>query len=147
MKQSKTRLYSIWHCMKLRCYNKNRESYKNYGARGIKVCSEWLLDFNNFKNWAYNNGYNDTLTLDRIDNNDDYKPSNCRWVTPKEQQNNTRRNHYILFNGQNKTLKQWSEELDIPYFCLRSRLNNLNWSVEKAFSTPCCQHEGDKNDK
>ena len=86
---SKTRIHRIWHSMYCRCYYPKTNGYKNYGGRGIKVCEEWkhLDGFINFYNWAMSHGYNDYLTLDRIDNDKDYEPSNCRWITPKEQSN------------------------------------------------------------
>lgn len=92
-----TRLYKKYLSMKQRCYNPNNPYYKNYGGRGITICDEWLNNFLNFKEWAYNNGYDDNLgsfdcTIDRINNDGNYEPSNCRWVNMKVQMNNTRRN-------------------------------------------------------
>lgn len=84
----KPRIYGIWAGMKQRCTNQNRKKYPRYGGRGIKVCSEWLNDFQNFYEWAMENGYQDDLTIDRIDNDGDYEPGNCRWVTSEE---NTRK--------------------------------------------------------
>lgn len=80
---SYTRLYEVWHGMKQRCGNKSDYHFKNWGSRGIKVCSQWH-DFNIFKEWALSNGYHDNLTIDRIDNDGDYKPSNCQWLTRSE---------------------------------------------------------------
>jgi hypothetical protein len=85
-----TRLYHIWENMKARCYNPNIASFKNYGARGIKICEEWLKDNNMFFEWAMNNGYNETLTIERIDNNLDYCPENCKWIPIGDQPYNKR---------------------------------------------------------
>lgn len=84
---SRTRIYSEWHSMKGRCYTKTHTAYKNYGAKGITVCDEWKCDFLAFYNWAMQNGYNDTLTLDRIDSTKGYSPNNCKWATYAEQNN------------------------------------------------------------
>lgn len=85
---SKTRLFRIFQGMKTRCYNPNGKIYKYYGARGIRICDKWLDDFKTFYYWAINNGYTDNLTIDRIDVNGNYCPSNCRWITLSEQQTN-----------------------------------------------------------
>lgn len=132
----KTRLYNIWHGMRLRCNNPNSPSYKDYGGRGITVCEEWNKSFVNFQCWAYKNGYSDKLSLDRIDVNGNYLPQNCRWATAQQQANNTRNNHFIVFNGEKHTLMEWSRVLNINYAALQNRINHLNWTVDKAFSTP-----------
>jgi hypothetical protein len=136
---SNNRLYRIWAGMKSRCYNYDMENFDLYGGRGIKVCSEWLdknNGFMNFYNWATKNGYQENLTLDRIDTNGNYEPSNCRWATWEEQANNKRSNHYITYNGKTQTLSQWSRELNIKRDVLYDRIDRLNWDIEKALSTP-----------
>lgn len=113
--KSKTRLYGIYRHMINRCYNKNDTRYQDWGGRGIKVCKEWLHDFQAFYNWSMNNGYQDSLTIDRIDNNKCYSSDNCRWVTNKTQSNNRRSNILLTYNGETKNIKQWSEELNNKY--------------------------------
>lgn len=101
-----TRLYHIWNNIKQRCYNKNDKGYSNYGKRGIKVHDEWYNDFMAFYNWSMDNGYNDNLTIDRIDVNGNYEPDNCRWADYTTQNNNRRNNIYITINNKRMTLKQ-----------------------------------------
>lgn len=127
--ESGTRLYNIWCDIKKRCYNTRCVAYKNYGGRGIKVGDKWLNDFVTFKEWSIDNGYNDKLTLDRIDVDGDYEPSNCRWTTMKEQANNTRKNVYILYKGERKTIAQWSEITNIHPSTIQQRLRR-GWSTE-----------------
>lgn len=130
-----TRLYYIWSCMKQRCYNENHKQYKDYGQRGIKICNEWH-EFINFYNWAINNDYQDNLTIDRINNNGNYEPDNCRWVNMKIQSNNRRSNHIIEYKNETHTLKEWCDILKLNYKTIQTRINSLKWNVKKAFETP-----------
>lgn len=130
---SRTRLYRIWNSMRQRCENPNTISYKYYGEKGISVCPEWR-DFKSFCAWAMANGYESNLTLDRKDGNRNYEPSNCRWVTNKEQQNNTQYNRLITFRGETHNITQWAEMLGIPRTTLYNRLRR-EWSVEKTLTT------------
>lgn len=133
---SASRIYFIHNSMNERCYNENSNEYHNYGGRGITVCDEWKgrNGFPNFLKWAMDNGYAENLTIDRINNDGNYCPDNCRWITQKEQCNNTRKNFYIEYKGKTHTLSEWSEILNIPYGRLKKRLHS-GWSVEKAFNT------------
>jgi len=134
--QGYVRLGRIFHKMKQRCYNPSSNRYDRYGSRGIKICDEWLSDVNNFRKWAIENGYNDTLSIDRIDNDGDYCPENCRWVTNAEQSNNTSRTVLITFDGKTQTLTQWSHELNIPTSTLHNRIRVHHWSIERALTEP-----------
>ena len=125
---SKTRLYKIWKGMIYRC----RHNVKNYGERGVAVCDEWLHNFQSFYNWSTINGYDDSLSIDRIDVNGNYEPSNCRWATILEQERNKTNTCYVVYNGKKTTLKELAEESGINYHKLWARINKLDWSVEKA---------------
>lgn len=133
--QSKTPLYSCWRHIKQRCTKTNCDSYKNYGGRGITMCDEWLNSFENFRDWALANGYSEKLTIDRIDNNGNYEPSNCRWTTRKEQQNNRRAVRLIEYNGRTMTASQWSEYFGMPYTSFLWRINH-GWTMERIDATP-----------
>ena len=119
-----------------RCTCECWRDYKNYGGRGITVCPEWKESFESFRDWALANGYQDNLTLDRIEVNGNYEPSNCRWATVKQQANNTRSSRYLEFNGEVKTVKEWADELGLNYRTLYSRITTKGWSIEKALTTP-----------
>ena len=130
---SYSRLYKVWKDMKGRCYKPTSKRFSAYGARGIKVCDEWL-SFENFYKWSLSNGYSDDLTIDRINNDGNYEPSNCRWVTMKTQANNRRTNHLLTYKGETHTLKEWAEITGINYNTLVGRINRLGWSIEKTLN-------------
>ena len=127
-----SRLYAIWESMKQRCCNENGSGYKHYGGRGIKVCSEWKNDFVKFKDWALKNGYKDNLTIDRINNDGNYEPGNCKFSIMKEQQRNKRSNRLITYGEETHCLTEWAEILGMSEPALYYRLKN--WSVERAFT-------------
>ena len=109
------RLYSVWSTMMHRCYDKAREKYKDYGGRGITVCEEWHSP-NNFIEWAESHGWEDGLQLDREDNNGNYTPLNCRFVTPKNNSRNRRNTKFLTVNGETRCVAEWCETIDIsPY--------------------------------
>lgn len=108
--ESRTRLYKIWNNMNLRCNKEKNKDYKDYGERGITVCEEWK-DFLQFKEWSINSGYQENLTIDRINVNGNYSPLNCKWSTRSEQSNNCRSCIFITRENKTKTITQWSKEL------------------------------------
>ena len=109
------KLYLVWETMKNRCENPNRAKYKDYGARGIEVCDEWH-NTENFCKWALENGYEEGLQIDRIDNNGNYEPNNCRWVTPKENSRNRRNTVYLTVNGETKCVAEWCENVKVSQY-------------------------------
>ncbi|MBE6146928.1 MAG: hypothetical protein E7168_01180 [Firmicutes bacterium] len=128
-----TRIFNIWQSMIGRCTNPNNQDYYNYGARNIKVCEEWKNSFEKFYDWAIKNGYSSNLTLDRIDNNNNYCPNNCRWATTLEQANNKRNNIIIEYNGTKDTLSNWARKTGINSRCLQYRYYH-NWDIEKMLT-------------
>lgn len=132
---SKTRLHRIWHSMYCRCYYPTTNQYKNYGGKGVKVCDEWKHNFVNFYNWAMSNGYNDSLTLDRIDNNKNYCPENCKWSTLEQQNNNRTTSKFITYNGKTQTQIQWCREYNINVVTFSDRIKR-GWSIEEALTLP-----------
>ncbi len=129
-RESHTRLHNIWLGMKNRCYNKNSDRFPFYGDRGITVTDEWKHDYMAFRDWALKNGYSDDLTIERVDVNKGYSPTNCKWIDRKGQARNRRST--VLFNG--KTLPEWEEITGISYKTLWRRLH-AGWDFDKAIST------------
>ncbi len=113
--RSGTKLYCVYRSMIERCTKPQHKSFHNYGARGISVCDEWTNDRIAFFEWAVDNGYREGLTLDRIDNDGNYEPSNCRWVTQKENSNNTRKNVRFSFGGETHTISEWANITGLSY--------------------------------
>lgn len=141
----KTRIYKIYQSMKQRCYFEKHTHYKNYGGRGISICDEWLgkNGFVNFYNWAMCNGYNDSLSIDRINNDGNYEPSNCKFSTNEEQQNNTRITKKYNYNGETLTLTQISRKYHINKSTLRHRIkkyNDINIAIEKPIDLSKKRH-------
>ena len=134
-RETGTRLYRIWYHMRERCNREQNNRFTVYGGRGIKVCEAWDKSYEAFRSWALQNGYSENLTLDRKNNDLWYSPENCRWATPKEQANNTRKNRLISYNGITRTLSEWSDIVKIKQSTIAHRLN-AGWSVEKALFMP-----------
>lgn len=126
-----SKLYYVWVKMKQRCYKEYDKGYKWYGQRGIKMCDEWKKDFQSFYTWAIDNGYKEGLSIDRINNDGNYEPNNCRWVTMKTQLRNTRHNAYYTINNETHCLSEWCEILDVKYNTVQARLR-YGWTIEQA---------------
>lgn len=129
-----TRLYEIWRQMHRRCYGENTKAYPHYGGRGITVCDEWQ-EFEPFREWALANGYDENLTIDRIDVNGDYCPENCRWATIKQQANNRRRAHYVSYSGETHTVSEWADIYSVDQRKLWQRLNKRDWDLGQALES------------
>jgi hypothetical protein len=142
-----TRLYRIWKVMKTRCYNKNFYKYPRYGGRGIIVCEEWKTNFVAFRDWALRNGYADNLTIDRIDNNGNYEPLNCRWATNKVQSNNRSSCRLITYNGETHNITEWGEKLGINPLVLGARITRYKWDIQRAFTQPLKKRTLKKKEK
>ena len=131
---SDTRLYRIYKHMKNRCYNQSDIRYDRYGGRGIKICDEWS-EFEPFMIWALKNGYDDSLTIDRIDVDGDYSPSNCRWASVKEQNNNRSSSHYYTIDGVTHNISEWANIYNVPYKRVWKRLK-YGWDIQRALTEP-----------
>ena len=131
----KHRLYYIWASMKSRCSDPMNRAYKCYGGRGIEVCEEWKKDFYCFYKWAVAHGSAKGLSIDRIDNNGNYEPSNCRFVNRVTQGNNRRDNVFLTVSGISLTISKWSVRTGINVNAIRARLR-YGWDASKAVSIP-----------
>lgn len=131
---SGSREYRIWIHMKSRCYNESDSRFYTHGGRGIKVCDRWLHSFDNFLE-DMGLAPSGQHSIERLDNNGDYRPENCTWADFKEQANNKRTNWYITHNGETKTIKQWSEVYGVGYQTLLKRVRDYGWPFEKAVTT------------
>lgn len=130
---SRTPLYKVWRDMRTRCENENNIAYHRYGGRGIEVCDEWKK-FDNFKDWALDAGYNKGLTIDRVDNNSGYTPTNCRWVDWDTQGNNRSTNHIVEYNGHRHNIMEWAKILGVNYSTLWGRIKRNDMrDFEKYF--------------
>jgi len=127
--ETKSRLHNIWSGMKGRCQNNNNPKYKDYGGRGITVCDEWQT-FEPFRDWALANGYQEGLTIDRVDNDGDYTPSNCRWATVVEQAKNKRNNKIISINGEAHCLAEWAAKTGLKEDTISMRIKR-GWPSEQ----------------
>lgn len=134
-KMSGTRIYWEWQGMKSRCYNKNDARYAEWGGRGITVCDEWRDSFESFYDWAMSHGYQDDLTIDRIDNDGDYCPENCRWATQQEQSRNRRSNVNITIGNSTRTLTEWCEIFQVDSKNVFARYHrNKNATIDELFN-------------
>ena len=125
--------YGSWRSMKTRCFNPNDPAYNSYGGRGITVCERWKKSFKNFLEDMGESSID--LQIDRIDNNGNYNKSNCRWTTSKTNNRNRRNNRLITYKGETRCLSEWAEKYNINPNTLWMRLNQYNWSLEKALTT------------
>ena len=127
--------------MKTRCYNQRHVGYQWYGGRGISVCPKWRANFESFKKWALENGYNDTLSIDRIDNDGDYSPENCRWVSKSAQNSNKRNNIILEINGESLHVSAWSRKSGVKCSTIRERLKRGWPAYEAVFHNPIARGE------
>lgn len=137
-------LMRLFNTIVTRCYDKNSKTYQRYGAKGIKICDEWLNDTNKFIDWALDNGFKlekqankyNKWTIDRIDNSKGYSPENCRWIDVCEQAKNKSTTYWVEYKGEKDTLMSFCRKLNMDYHAVYLRIKRRGWSVEKALSTP-----------
>lgn len=133
---SNTRLYQSWVNMKRRCYCDTHFAFKNYGARGIKVCDKWKNSFESFAEWSLSNGYSDDLTIERIDNDGDYEPTNCKWISLGEQADNRRSCWKITYRNETHNLSEWCKIFKKDYALVYNRIYKNKWNFERAMFEP-----------
>jgi hypothetical protein len=135
MSKSSTKEYHAWEGMKARCYYEKDKNYKYYGGRGIIVCERWV---NSFDNFVSDMGEAPTKkhSIDRIDVDGNYEPTNCRWATMTVQIRNRRNSFKVSHNGETLTLKEWGERLGLKYKTINHRVNGLGWDILEAITTP-----------
>lgn len=135
MSSNNSRLHRIYQNMKTRCTNPNYDKYQYYGGKGVKVCPEWASSYSAFKAWAEQAGYQDDLTIERIDVNGDYTPENCCWVSWKGQANNRTSNRILTYRGKTQSMALWAEQYHVSQKTLWARLN-AGWPVGRALREP-----------
>jgi len=135
--ESGTRLFTIWSHMCIRCDPSKKDDVRNrrYAGREIKVCDEWH-DYTVFAKWAKENGYNDSLTIERIDNDGDYCPENCKWISKPKQARNRGTTFHVTYNGRDMSLAEACELAGMPYKQVFARIKYMSWPVDKALSVP-----------
>lgn len=131
---TETKLYVAWQNMKRRCNNPKDIMFKHYGGRGITVCDDWNSSFDSFLQWSNQSGYKEGLTIERINVNGNYEPSNCKWITKPDQYLNRTDSHRITAFGKTQTIKEWADESGIKYDTIERRINSYGWSAEDAVS-------------
>lgn len=139
MKDADHPLYQTYHNMKTRCLNPRNKAYKNYGLRGIGICDRWLSSFRLFVE-DMGEKPSPQHSLDRIDNDGDYTPENCRWASKRQQMNNTRENHHLTHDGETRTIAEWSRETGIGQATILDRVNHHGLSHSEALTRPIRAH-------
>lgn len=142
---SHSRICRIFRAMKQRCYNPKANAYKDYGGRGITICDAWLDSFPAFYEWASTHGYQDNLSIDRIDVNGPYSPENCRWVNQQTQCANKRETIRLEHNGEIHTIEEWAAITGLAAGTIRTRIYTRKWDVDKALSTPISESMSIRN--